>query len=71
MKLFMIVQQHCKILEKFDNALRANDDIFFYNKYFCKVIFIANQGQVLAVDLYNINLDNENNFGEDDSDTII
>ena len=43
----------------------------FYNDYFDKVIFIANQRHILAVDLYEINLDNDNNFDKDDPDTII
>ena len=43
----------------------------FYNDYFGKVIFIANQRHILAVDLYEINLDNDNNFDKDDPDTII
>ena len=40
-----------KILEKNDNALYANDDILFYNKYFHEATFIANQEYILAVDL--------------------
>ena len=40
-----------KILEKNDNALYANDDILFYNKYFHKATFITNQEYILAVDL--------------------
>ena len=43
----------------------------FYNDYFDKVIFIANQRHILAVNLYEINLDNDNNFDKDDPDTII
>ena len=58
-----------KMLENFDNALHANDDILFYNEDFDKVTFIANQKHILAVDLDKINL--ESNFDEDDPDTII
>ena len=55
-----------KMLEKFYNALHANDDILFYNKDFDKVTFITNQKHVLAVDLDKINI--ENSFY---SDTVI
>ena len=58
-----------KMLEKFDNALHANDDILSYNKNFDKVIFIANQRHTLAVVLDKINLDND--FDEDDPNTVI
>ena len=58
-----------KMLEKFDNALHANDDILFYNEDFDKVTFIANQKHILVVDLQKINLDN--NFNENNPDTII
>ena len=60
-----------KMVEKFDNASRANDDILFYNEDFDKVTFISSQRHILAVDLDKINLHNDNNFDEDDSDTII
>ena len=59
-----------KILEKSDNALHANDDIFFYNEDFDKVTFIPNRKHILAVDLDKINLDNNNYFDEEDPDTI-
>ena len=55
-----------KMLEKFNNALHANDDVFFFNEDFDKVTFIANQRNILAADLDKINLDNDNNFDEDD-----
>ena len=61
----------CKMLEKLDDALHANNDILFCNEDFYKVTFIANEGRVVAVDLDKINLDNDNNFYEDDSDAII
>ena len=58
----------CKMLGKFDNALHAYDDTLFYNKDFDKIAFIANQRHILAVDLDKINLDNDHNFDEYDSD---
>ena len=60
-----------KMLEKLDNALHANDDMLFYNEDFDKVTFIANQTNNFAVDLDKINLDNDNNFYENNPDTII
>ena len=45
--------------------------MLFYNKDFDKVTFIANQRHIFAVDLHEIDLDNDNNFDEDDPDTII
>ena len=42
----------------------------FFNEDFDKVTFIANQ-RYIVVDLEKINLDNDNNFDEDDTDTII
>ena len=50
--------------------MHAND-ILFYNEDFNKVTFIANQEHILAVDLDEINLDNDINFDEDDPDSII
>ena len=60
-----------KMLEKVDNVLNTNEDIFFYNEDFGKIIFVANQRLILAVDPDKIILDNDNNFDEDDADTII
>ena len=60
-----------KMLEKLDNAFHPHDDILFYNEDFDKVTFIANQRYIIAVDLDKINLDHDNNFYEDDPDTII
>ena len=59
-----------KRLEKLDNALRANDDILFYDEDFEKVIIIACQRHILAADIDQINLDNDNNFEENNPDTI-
>ena len=60
-----------KILEKFHIALLADDDILFFNEDFNKFTFIANQRYILVVDLDIINLDENNDFDEDDPDTII
>ena len=58
----------CFVTSKMVNALHANKNILFYNKDFNKVIFIANQKHILAVDLEKVSL---NNFDEDDLDRII
>ena len=60
-----------KMLGKLDNAFYANDTLFFSNEDFDKATFIANQIHIFAVDLDEINIDNDNNFDEDDADTII
>ena len=60
-----------KMLEKFDNALFANNDMRFYDENFDKVEFIANQRHILAVDLDKINIHNDKNFDENDPDTFI
>ena len=60
-----------KMLEKLDNALHANHDILFYNENFNKVTFIACQRHILAAGLDKIKSDTDNNFYEDDRDTII
>ena len=58
------------MLETFHDGLLANDDILFFNEDFNIVTFIANQIHFLAVDFDKINLDEDNNFDEDDHDTI-
>ena len=55
-----------RMLEKFHNALLANDDILFFKEDFNKVTFIANQRHALAVDFDEIVLYEDNNFDEDD-----
>ena len=57
--------------EKFQDALNANDDILFFDEDFSKVTFFPNEMGILDVYLNEINLDDDNNFDEDDRDTII
>ena len=59
------------MLQTFHNVLLPNDDILFFNEDFSKGLFIANQRHILAVDLDEINHDNDNNFDEEDNDTLI
>ena len=59
------------MLEKFDNALHANDDMLFFNEDFNIVIFIANQRHIFAVDPDKINFDEKNNLDGHDPDSII
>ena len=58
------------MIEKFDNALHAHDDILLFNEDFDKVTFVANQRDILAVDLDEINLDNDSKFDDDDPHTF-
>ena len=60
-----------KMLENIDNVLHSNDEILFYKYDFDKVIFIAFQRHILSAELDKINLDNDNDFDEDDPDTVI
>ena len=60
-----------KMLETFDKAFLANDDISFFNKDFNKITFVSSQRHIPAVDLNKVYLDNDNNFDENDPDTII
>ena len=60
-----------KVLEKFHGALLACDDILFFDEDLSKVTCFANEVGVLVIDLDKINLDDDNNFDEDDSETII
>ena len=59
-----------KMLEKFHDALNANEDILFSDEDFSKVTFFANQMVILGLDLGEINPDEDNNFDKDD-ETII
>ena len=52
------------MLQKFNNALLANDNILFLNEDFNKFTIIANQRHILAVDLDKINLDNDDFDGD-------
>ena len=60
-----------KVLEKFHDALLACDNILFFDKDLSKVTCFANEVGILVVDLDKINLDDDKNFDEDDSETII
>ena len=50
--------------------MHTNNDVPFYNQDFEKIKFITNQRHILAVDLDEINLNDDNNFDEDDGDII-
>ena len=47
----------------------ADENIIYFNEDFDKVAFNCNEMGIINIDLNNINLDN--NFDEDDLDTII
>ena len=62
------------MLEKFYDALLAllyDALLFFFDKDFSKVTVFANKMGTLGVDLDKINLDDDNNFYEDDTENII
>ena len=59
-----------KMIRKLYIALYVDDNILFFNEYFCIVTFRTDEMDILCVNLNNINLD-DNHFYEDDSQTII
>ena len=59
------------MLEKFHDALLANDDILSFDEDVSKVIYFSDEIGILGVDLDRINLDDDHNFYEDDPETII
>ena len=58
-----------KIIKTLYTALYADDGLLFFDEYSGDVTFSYNEMDILSVSLNNINLDN--NFNEDDPDTII
>ena len=57
------------MIKKLYTALNADENIFYFNEDSGNVVFSCNEVGILNIDLNNINLDN--NFDEDDPDTII
>ena len=57
-----------KMIKKLFAALYADENILYFNEYFGTVIFSCNEMGIFNIHLNNINLDN--NFDEDDFDTI-
>ena len=60
-----------EMFEKFHDTLPANDNTLFFNEDFNKVLISANQIDILAVDIDEINIYEDNDFDEDDPETII
>ena len=58
-----------KMIKKFYTALQADENILHFNEDSGNIIFSCNKMGILDIDLNNINLDN--NFDEDDADTIL
>ena len=58
-----------KQFKKIYTALYRDENILYFNKDSGYVVFSCNEMFILNIDLNNINLDN--NFDEDDPDTII
>ena len=57
------------MVKKLFIALSADENILYFNEDSGNVVFICNEMSILNIDINNINLDN--NFDEDDPDTII
>ena len=60
-----------KMLEKFHDALLANDDLLLFDEDLSKDKFFANKMGILDVVLDEISLEHDTNFYKDDRDTII
>ena len=58
-----------EMIKKLFITLYADENILYFNEDSGNVVFICNEMGILNIDLNNINLDN--NFDEDDPDTII
>ena len=57
------------MIKELFTALYANENIIYFNEDYGSVVFSCNEIGILNIDFNNINLDN--NFDEDDPDTII
>ena len=58
----------CKIIQKLYTALYTDKNILYFNEDSGNVTFCCNEISILTINLNNINPDN--NFDEDDSDTV-
>ena len=58
-----------KMIKKLFNALYIDDNILHFSEDSCNVVFSCNETDIFNIDLNNIDLDN--NFDEDDPDTIL
>ena len=59
-----------KMIKKLFTALHGDENILYFDEDFGNVVFNCNEMGILNIDLHCINLD-DNNFDEDDPDTII
>ena len=60
-----------KILEKFHDALLANDDMLLFNEDCSKVTFFADEMGISLVDVDKMNLGDNNNIDKDDLEAVI
>ena len=58
-----------KIMKELFTALYTDESILFFDKCSGNIVFSCTEMGILIIDINNINLDN--NFDEDDPDTII
>ena len=68
-KIFVAWFVTSKMIKKLFTDLHADENILYLNEDSSNVIFSCNEKGICNIDLNNINLDN--NFDEDDPDTII
>ena len=59
-----------KMLEKFDNLICSNGDIFFHDVHSNIITFFNNDMVFNTIDLNSIKLDDDNDNSEDDPETI-
>ena len=59
----------CKMINKLFTALYADENMLYFHEDSGNVLFNCNEMGILNIDINNINIDN--NFDEDDLDTII
>ena len=57
------------MIKELYTALYVEENILYFNEDSSNVVFSCNEMGILNIDINNINLDN--NFDEDDPDTII
>ena len=69
LKLIFDWSDKSKMIKKPYTSLYAEKNILYFNKDSGNVVFSCNKMSILNIDLNNINLDN--NFDEDNPDTII
>ena len=71
MELFVIGLLQVKCLKTFMILFLGNEDLLLLNADFNKITFFTNEMDLPSVDLDKVNFDDDNNFYEDDPESII